>query len=177
MRRLWFFIGIIIILSGCLTMRNYTKEEPRKDLEIEGNRGYLSGVAKEEPRENRLGDTRTISVVEIEFGPREIKKEAVKKEAAEEEAVEEEVAEEKVAEEEVKLLTTKVAMTAVVPEPVEKEEAQYYTVQKNDTLQKISHKFYGTTRKWNFIYKTNKDVLKSPDKLHPGVELLILPLD
>ena len=160
----------IIILSGCLTMRSYTKEELRKDLEIEGNQGYLSGVAKEEPRENRLGDTRTISVVEIEFGPRETKKEAAKREAAEEA-----VAEEEVAEEEVKLLTTEVAMTAVVPD--QKEEAQYYVVQKNDTLQKISHKFYGTTRKWNFIYKANKSVLKSPDKLHPGVELLILPLD
>lgn len=146
-------------------MRSYTKQEPRKDLEIEGNRGYLSGVAKEEPRENRLGDTRTISVVEIEFGPREIKKEAVKKEATEGEVVEEEV----------KLLTTEVAMIAVVPD--QKEEAQYYVVQKNDTLQKISHKFYGTTRKWNFLYKANKDVLKSPDKLHPGVELLIPPFE
>ena len=165
MRRLWFFMGIIIILSGCLTMRSYTKEEPRKDLEIEGNQGYLSGEVKEEPRESRLGDTRTISVVEIEFGPREAKKEAVEEEAAEGEAPEGEV----------KLLTTEVAMTAVVPD--QKEEAQYYVVQKNDTLQKISHKFYGTTRKWNFIYKANKSVLKSPDKLHPGVELLILPLD
>ena len=160
MRRLWFFIGIIIILNGCLTMRSYTKQEPRKDLEIEGNRGYLSGVAKEEPRENRLGDTRTISVVEIEFGPREIKKEATEGE---------------VVEEEVKLLTTEAAMIAVVPD--QREEAQHYVVQKNDTLQKISHKFYGTTRKWNLLYKANKDVLKSPDKLHPGVELLIPPFE
>ena len=160
MRRLWFFIGIIIILNGCLTMRSYTKQEPRKDLEIEGNRGYLSGVAKEEPRENRLGDTRTISVVEIEFGPREIKKEATEGE---------------VVEEEVKLLTTEAAMIAVVPD--QREEAQHYVVQKNDTLQKISHKFYGTTRKWNLLYKANKDVLKSPDKLHLGVELLIPPFE
>lgn len=158
MRRLWFSMGIVIILNGCLTMQSYTKQEPRKDLEIEGNQGYLLGEIKEEPRENRLGDTRTISVVEIEFGSREIKKKA-----AEGEGVEEEV----------KLLTTGVVRTAVVPKYVEKEGAQYYVVQKNDTLQKISHKFYGTTRKWNFLYKANKDVLKSPDKLRLGVKLLI----
>jgi len=162
MRKLLFLVGIII-LSGCLTMRSYTKEEPRKDLEIEGNRGYLSGECEEEPRENRLGDTRTISVVEVEFDPREIKKEAGKEELTE-----------------VKIPFQKIEVVEAVLEeelvPAERIEAQYYVVQKNDTLQKISHKFYGTTRKWNFLYKANKDVLKSPDKLYPGAKLLIPPL-
>ncbi|MGE0269108.1 MAG: LysM peptidoglycan-binding domain-containing protein [Candidatus Omnitrophota bacterium] len=48
-----------------------------------------------------------------------------------------------------------------------------YTVDKNDTLQKISMKFYNSYSKWPRIYEANKDVLKSPDVLKPGVNLKI----
>jgi nucleoid-associated protein YgaU len=48
-----------------------------------------------------------------------------------------------------------------------------YTVAKNDTLQKISKKFYGTTKRWMKIYDANKDVLRAPDKLYPGQVLNI----
>jgi len=153
MKKLWFLMGIII-LSGCLTMRSYTKEEPRKDLDIEGNRGYLLGEAKDEPKESKFGSTRTISVVEVEFGPRSIKE--PKKEGAVPE-------------------TAEAITRAAKIEPI--EEVQYYTIQDDDTLQKIAYKFYGTTRKWNFLYEANKDVLKSPDKLRPGVRIKILPLE
>ena len=37
-----------------------------------------------------------------------------------------------------------------------------YIVQKGDTLQKISKKFFGTTKKWPKLYDANKDVLKGP---------------
>ncbi|PIQ88790.1 MAG: hypothetical protein COV72_06520 [Candidatus Omnitrophica bacterium CG11_big_fil_rev_8_21_14_0_20_42_13] len=60
----------------------------------------------------------------------------------------------------------------------EKDEADVmsfkeYTVEKNDTLQKISQKFYGTTKKWKKIYDANTDTLKSPDKVYPGQKLNI----
>ncbi len=48
-----------------------------------------------------------------------------------------------------------------------------YTVKKNDTLQKISMHFYGTTKNWMKIYNVNKDKLKTPDKIIPGVEIKI----
>ncbi len=163
MRKLWFLMSIII-LSGCLTMRSYTKEEPRKDLSIEGNQGYVSGEAKEGSKENRLGDTRTISVVDIEFGPR-----TIKKSKQEEFSVE-------AAGEQVFSPVKEIIEAPIKSEFVGKKEIQYYTVQENDTLQKISHKFYGTTRKWNFLYEANKDVLKSPDRLYLGVEIKIPPL-
>lgn len=51
-----------------------------------------------------------------------------------------------------------------------------YKVTKNDTLQKISKKFYDSYSKWPRIYEANKDVLKSPDVLTPGVNLKI-PVD
>lgn len=48
-----------------------------------------------------------------------------------------------------------------------------YTVEKNDTLQKISQKFYGTTKKWAKIYEANRDTLKTPDRVYPGKVLNI----
>lgn len=168
MKKLLLLAGVIFI-SGCLTTRTYTKKEPRKDLDIEGNQGCLSGVCKEEPRENRLGDTRTISVVEVEFGPEEIKKDATVWERVPDEAAEEEIA----------LAEAEGLEAASLKEPAEggRKETINYTIQKNDTLQKISDKFYGTTRKWNFLYENNKDVLKSPDRLYPGAVIKIPPAE
>ncbi|RKY35146.1 MAG: hypothetical protein DRP78_05750 [Candidatus Omnitrophota bacterium] len=50
-----------------------------------------------------------------------------------------------------------------------------YKVQKGDTLQKISKKIFGTTKKWQLIYKLNKDALKSPNKIYPGQRIKIPP--
>jgi LysM repeat protein len=166
MKKLWLLAGIIV-LSGCLTMRSYTKEEPRKDLEVEGNQGYLSGEVKEEPRENELGDTRTISIVEVEFGPRKAKGNITQ-------GVD---TEESVTEEEIRLSQVKPVKPAAGVWSPEETEMQYYIIEKNDTLQKISRKFYGTTKKWNLLYEANKDILKNPDRLHPGVEIKIPSLE
>ena len=48
-----------------------------------------------------------------------------------------------------------------------------YTVQKDDTLQKISKKVYGTYSKWYKLYKANKAKIKNPNVLRPGTELTI----
>ena len=48
-----------------------------------------------------------------------------------------------------------------------------YIVEKDDTLQKISKKFYNTYSKWPKIYELNKTILKSPDALKPGMKLVI----
>jgi len=50
---------------------------------------------------------------------------------------------------------------------------QTYTVQKDDTLQKISKKIFGTYSKWYKIYKANKDKIKDPNVLKPGTVLTI----
>ena len=52
-------------------------------------------------------------------------------------------------------------------------QAQTYTVQKDDTLQKISKKLFGTYGKWYKIYETNKDKIKNPNILQPGTVLNI----
>jgi nucleoid-associated protein YgaU len=50
-------------------------------------------------------------------------------------------------------------------------QAQTYTVQKDDTLQKISKKVFGSYGKWYKIYEANKDKIKNPNILKPGTVL------
>ena len=48
-----------------------------------------------------------------------------------------------------------------------------YTVQKGDTLSKISKQYYGDPNKYNRIFEANRDQLKDPDKIVPGQVLKI----
>ena len=48
-----------------------------------------------------------------------------------------------------------------------------YTVQKGDTLSKISKQYYGDANKYMRIFEANKDKLKDPDKIQPGQVLTI----
>jgi nucleoid-associated protein YgaU len=48
-----------------------------------------------------------------------------------------------------------------------------YTVQKGDTLSKISKQYYGDPNKYNRIFEANRDQLKDPDKIFPGQVLKI----
>jgi nucleoid-associated protein YgaU len=52
-------------------------------------------------------------------------------------------------------------------------DVQTYTVLKDDTLQKIARKFYGSYNKWTRIYEFNKDVIKDPNFVKPGVVLKV----
>ena len=48
-----------------------------------------------------------------------------------------------------------------------------YKVQSNDSLFKISKKYYGDGKKWNKIFEANKDSMPDPDSLYVGQKLLI----
>jgi nucleoid-associated protein YgaU len=48
-----------------------------------------------------------------------------------------------------------------------------YTVQKGDTLSKISKQYYGDANKYNRIFEANRDQLKDPDQIFPGQVLKI----
>ncbi|QIK80212.1 LysM and BON domain-containing protein [Lysobacter sp. HDW10] len=48
-----------------------------------------------------------------------------------------------------------------------------YTVEKGDTLSKISKEMYGDANKYNRIFEANKPMLKHPDKIYPGQVLRI----
>jgi nucleoid-associated protein YgaU len=46
-------------------------------------------------------------------------------------------------------------------------------VQPGDTLSKISKHFYGDANQYIKIFKANRDKFSDPDKIRPGVELVI----
>ena len=52
-----------------------------------------------------------------------------------------------------------------------------YTVKSGDTLWAISNKMYGNGGKYMKIFDANTSLLESPDKIHPGQELVIPDLD
>jgi nucleoid-associated protein YgaU len=145
-------LTVIFILSGC-AVKTYQVTKDRVDQDTyAGNRGYLKGEAEAQSPDRKT--TRTIRVVEIDLGgpkqkPTQTKiSETTKQEEVIEPAYEEETLE-------------STGTTAT-------QTTEKYLVQKNDTLQKISQKFYGTTKNWYKIYQANQDTLKAPDKLYPG---------
>lgn len=52
-----------------------------------------------------------------------------------------------------------------------------YTVQKGDTLRKISHEFLGDPNEYMRIYDANRDQLDDPDQIQPGQVLKIPAMD
>jgi nucleoid-associated protein YgaU len=51
------------------------------------------------------------------------------------------------------------------------EQTVTHIVRPGETLQTISKKYYGTTRKWSEIYGRNRSVLNSPQSVAPGMKL------
>lgn len=52
-----------------------------------------------------------------------------------------------------------------------------YIVRKNDNLWNIAKAIYGKGEKWTVIFEANKEKIKDPNKLKPGLELLIPPAE
>ncbi len=48
-----------------------------------------------------------------------------------------------------------------------------HTVVSGDTLGKIAKKYYGKASKYTAIFEANTNILKNPDVIHPGQELVI----
>ena len=185
MKRIFLLLSLVL-LSGCLAVRTYTLEKPRVDTEIQGNRGCLQGICKQEvSKKSRLGKTRKIGIVEVEFTSAEVIRQDNKKEKTvykkkhkedddEENIWEDEYYEEQEEDEQEEAEFFEKAVRKTKPLP---KKQKHYTIQKGDTLQKVSQKFYGTTKKWKFLYEVNKDVLKSADKVYPGARIKIPDLN
>jgi nucleoid-associated protein YgaU len=48
-----------------------------------------------------------------------------------------------------------------------------HVVKSGETLGKIAIQYYGKASKYQDIFKANTDILKNPDLIHPGQELII----
>lgn len=163
--------GLVIGITGCV-VRTYEVTKDRLDQNLEtGNRGYLKGQA---PQAQERKAKRTIRAVEIELHS-PIKFEKMPKS----EPIQEPLMKSR---EEETTGNRGYIMQSNIPEVAESQQkateatnVQKYTVQKGDTLQKISQKFYGTTKKWMQISEANKDTLKTADKIYPG-QIINIPL-
>lgn len=157
------FVMVLGCIAGCSGkhVKTYTDRVERVDQDLsQGNRGYFVG-APPPVDESKRKKTRGIYTVEVDLPPYYEGEETV------------------AGSDTSRAPAYEPRMTVEAEEiefaEIESEEPSYkeYVVQKDDTLQKISMKFYGTSKKWKKIFEANKDRLKSPDKIYPGKSLRI----
>lgn len=165
----------VFVLSGCL-VRTYVADRSKVNTDIQGGEGYsmLGGnPASTEGKVFKFGKVNKVAVMEIETGqhsPKDISRTPESDQgtsAASEPST--------VAPAPSSYESSEQVETVMPAKDTMKQEKTYteYTVKKGDTLQKISQKFFGTTRKWTKIYDENKDALSSPDKIYPGLVIKI----
>ncbi|MFC1674768.1 LysM peptidoglycan-binding domain-containing protein [Candidatus Omnitrophota bacterium] len=163
-----------VALSGCV-VRTYKLTRDRVDQDLaSGNRGFIKGTAAE-PGERKT--TRDTQVTEVElhnpfkfFGRKTAQPEVM--DPADEIPMIEEFELDGTQE---SIRNRGFLIESEAPEVEKIVKLQKYTVEKGDTLQKISKKFYGTTRKWSKIFEANRAILSSPDSVYPG-QVINVPL-
>ena len=163
-------ISLVFVLSGCV-VRTYPLIKDRIDQDLTlGNRGYIRGGQMQAIPERKT--THTTQVVEVElYSP--IRFERMSKSRAIDMAGITKI-EDTTLEEGNRGYVTKSDIPEIAkPEAAPELSFEKYTVRKNDTLQKISKKLYGTTKKWTKIYESNKDSLKGPNRIYVGQALNI----
>jgi len=167
-------LSFVFILSGCV-VRTYPLTRDRVDQDLTaGNRGFVKGEIPAVSEQERK-TTRTTQAIEVELhSPIRFEK------LPEQRMGEKEKTPLKRTEDKEIWGNRGFITQGQAPEEAETQTPvtaiEQYKVQKGDTLQKISKKFYGTSKKWNQIYKANKDTLKSPNKIYPG-QVINIPVE
>lgn len=152
MKKLSIFLGLFL-LTGCAGVQKKQQKEPEK--------------TREEIIDEKLKQVLAIAETSLEISK---KSENMSKQASEKSIS---VANQTIAE--VNRLRATVKMKPE-EEPIiikEPEVQKKYTIKKGDTLSKIAKKFYGNANKWREIYQKNKKVIKNPNILIPGTEIVI----
>jgi len=167
--------GLVVVLGamflyGCagtaksFEVRRYVQEKDRVDQSMEGgNAGYLAGTPQPEDRSG-FKKTRKTYVIEVSTGQEIIERDTGK-------PVVPVVAPRKPA--------AKFDAAVIQPEygragkAVESPSLVEYRVLKDDTLQKISKKFYDSYSAWPRIYEVNRNVIENPDRIKPGTVIQI----
>ncbi len=187
------FLSLMVLLAfgaGCgLHAQTYVMTKPRVGIEKgTGNAGYLTGTpVYVEPQEK----TRKVYVLEITKAVPESEVKKVEQAIASVPKVNTAVdipaapqaAPVPVAETvHNRIVIPPIEETPTVPAPAKVTNQQVlpgptkaitYTVRKDDTLQKIAKKYYGTYSAWLKIYNANKEKIKNPNFLRPGTEITI----
>lgn len=186
-------IFVVSIFSGC-TMRSYKQVRDRVDQDMPGNAGYVSGTSISEDRSD-IRKTRTTYVLEVNDKKQEaelqkVLDEPVVSKAADAEAVTSAPTQNFTPDNDDSSSAlsstdrddsdrssrgTDIDSISEKSESMASEETlgKEYKVEKGDTLQKISKKFYGGYSKWNKIYEANKDKISNPNRIKPGIVITI----
>ncbi len=186
-------IFVVSIFSGC-TMRSYKQVRDRVDQDMPGNAGYVSGTPVSEDRSD-IRKTRTTYVLEIndkktEAELQKVLNEPVASKTSDAETVtptptqnftsdnKDSSSTSASTDRDASDRSSRLMGMDNAPEksePMMKEEAvgKEYRVEKGDTLQKISKKFYGGYSKWNKIYEANKNKISNPNRIKPGIVITI----
>lgn len=179
-------IALALVAAGCAGVKadTYVMDKPRVGIEYAGgNAGYIFGKPQyEEPAKK----TRRTYVLELSkpISEKEVKKihEETSTQIHETTNVPETAPSTTPAPAAYENQNRPLVITPIEDEPAPvqdaagsegPQEAVSYTVEKDDTLQKISKKFYGSYGKWTKIYEANKDTLKNPNFVRPGTVLTI----
>lgn len=174
---------LVVMISGCtgsagIRARSYVTDKQRVDQRMEGgNFGYFHGKPAPEDR-SKFKKTRRIYVLEITKDVEELEE---REEEAAPAAQSAPSSGQPTADSQRPLPDWEKSVDipsfedapAVEPRPRGETGFVEYTVQKEDTLQKISKKFYDTYRQWPRIYEANKDVIPDPDRIKPGITLRV----
>ncbi|MFA5087432.1 MAG: LysM peptidoglycan-binding domain-containing protein [Candidatus Omnitrophota bacterium] len=169
------FIGLLIIffVAGCgVHTRQYVQVRDRVDQEPMGNAGYLAGSAGTQSQ-GSIKKTRKVYVLEFS---KESNPEA--EDFTSPPARTNAGAMDRGTSRSTRSTSYQPIVIPVIDDTENKSPAGAtsfvdYTVEKDDTLQKISKKFYDGYSKWPRIYEANKDKLKDPNHLKPGITLRI----
>ncbi len=181
----------VLSIAGCgIKAQNYVQIRDRADIQATGgNAGVLMGTANYQEPEKK---TRKVYVLELtkpvpESEVKKIEQEVSTKVTQESQASEshssrgiDPLPQDIVQRQETSLSVAdedNSAKTTVTEEQAGPTSPVNYVVQKDDTLQKISKKFYNSYSKWTKIYEANKDKIKDPNFLKSGVEIVIPPLN
>jgi nucleoid-associated protein YgaU len=175
------FQGITIFLfgafiAGCtatngLSLRAYTEDNPRVDTKVEGNAGYIMGTPPAEALKP-IDKTRRFYVVELSKEAEDVEAEEMVvsqttttnyRSSYDDDSYDQRTTRK------TSYQTTTPASKIMAKAPTFSK----YTVEKGDTLQKISKKFYDSYSKWTKIYEVNKDVIPNPNSIKPGIVLRI----
>jgi len=175
---------LLVFASGCgLHAQTYVMTKSRVGIEKgSGNAGYITGIPQfVEPQRK----TRKIYVFEITKALPESEVKKIEQEIATVPAVNTAVnipASSTAAPAPAAASSNKIVIPKIEDEtpaapvadvPSGPTEAVTYTVQKDDTLQKIAKKYYGSYGAWMKIYKANKDKIKNPNLLRSGTVITI----
>lgn len=176
-------LGVIALTSaGCSKVKFYAVDRPRVDQATMGNAGYVGGQKKDDTSIDGR-PTRRIYVFEVD---------RKKKEEAASAAASKTVSADPAPATQSKQPASQPKQGLSLPyigddEPAaddtgavdasENVAGTLYTVVKDDTLQKISKKVYGSYSKWTKIYDANKDKIKNPNFVKPGIVIVIPPVD